>query len=72
MAFNNDFNYFSDIPIDLTTPKPIVKRRSSFFNIAAKEEVEKSVEKTEYMEKLKKEQLEWKNLFHVTVERARQ
>lgn len=71
MAFNLDFNYFNNIPIDLTTPKLAPKRRSSFFNIVVKEKEDKSLKKAEYMKELKKEKKDWREAIQVQLNSIR-
>ena len=46
-------------PIDLTTPRVIPKRRSSFFNIESTPETDELNEVKFYIEKLEKEKKDW-------------
>lgn len=72
MASKKNINDYGDVPMDLTTPKPNIKRRSSFFNIVAEEEDNKSIKKGEYIAKLKNEKLEWHQIFKENLDRARE
>lgn len=66
----------NDLPIDLTTPHLLIKRRSSFFNIEKKvreklEQDEENQKRKEYMEQLEKESENWREILNDTIQKTR-